>query len=166
MSVMEDFSTGKRIHDNDPDDDSFEDYSKQEFQDIIAYISKLDNQRIKPGFIYSEDEQIALASASDGDLEERIGIEITSLKQTVVQLVLDPGVTIEDAAAAMISRAVELNLRLVGQQHVSRAMEKRGIKGQHLSIYQFCNPTDAMEIVSVNPIFSYMVHPALQENNT
>jgi uncharacterized protein (DUF302 family) len=60
----------------------------------------------------------------------------------------------EDAAEAMMSKAVELNLKLVGRQDVSKELEARGVKSPYLSIFQFCNPMDAREMIIANPIFS------------
>jgi uncharacterized protein (DUF302 family) len=57
----------------------------------------------------------------------------------------------------MLSKAVELNLRLVGRQDVSKELESRGVDSPYLSIFQFCNPMDARVMVINNPIFaSYM----------
>jgi uncharacterized protein (DUF302 family) len=65
--------------------------------------------------------------------------------------------TPEDAEQAMLSKAAELNLKLVGQQHVSKGLEARGKKSPYLSILQFCDPEDAMTLIIQDPVYaSYM----------
>ena len=85
------------------------------------------------------------------------GLEITDISQTVAKMGLEEGVSIEDAIEAMMSKAAEKNLKLVGQQHVSRELEARGVDSPYLSILQFCDPMDAKTMIIANPIFaSYM----------
>ena len=82
------------------------------------------------------------------------GLRISDITQTVAQIALKPGVTKEDAIEAMLSRAVELNLKLVGRQNVSKELEARGVETPYLTILQFCNPMDARVMVMSNPVFS------------
>jgi uncharacterized protein (DUF302 family) len=85
------------------------------------------------------------------------GLQISDIKQTVVQMPLKDGLKPEDAVQAMMSKAAELNLKLVGQQEVSKELEARGVKSPHLTIVQFCDPEDAKTMIVHNPIFaSYM----------
>ncbi len=89
--------------------------------------------------------------------ESQGGLQITDIKQTVARMELEKGVSIEDAVTAMISKATDLNMKLVGQQEVSKELEARGVETPHLAIYQFCDPMDARTMVMSNPIFaSYM----------
>jgi len=67
---------------------------------------------------------------------------------------LKKGVTPEDAAEAMVSKAAELNLRLVGRQNVHEALRSRGMKSPHLEILQFCDPEDAVKMVMKNPLYA------------
>ena len=45
-------------------------------------------------------------------------------------------------------------MKLVGEQHISKALANRGEKIPHLAIYQFCNLTDAKTIVADNPLYA------------
>lgn len=150
------FRDGVRRHANDDEDDTFEDYGDQDFIDLTAYIATLDDKKVVEGFTFEPPKfaQSMLAQAPSQMPEEKVGIEITDIKQTVVKMALEDGVSTDDAAQAMLSKAVALNLKLVGQQKVSQELEARGEKMPHLSIYQFCNPMDAKVMVMANPIFS------------
>lgn len=151
-TAMSGFQKQARIHDNDPDDDSFEEYKSNELIDVTAYLSTLDDKKTVDGYEFSPP---AIKQASTRVTpEERAGLEITDIQQTVVKMALDAGVSREDAAQAMESKAVALNMKLVGKQLVSKELEARGVQSPHLSIYQFCNPLDAKVMVVANPIFS------------
>ncbi|MBF0218076.1 MAG: DUF302 domain-containing protein [Gammaproteobacteria bacterium] len=67
---------------------------------------------------------------------------------------LKEGISAQDAVDAMLSKAVALNLKLVGQQYVSKELEARGVKTPYLTILQFCDPMDARTMILANPIFS------------
>jgi len=155
-TTMRAFRDGTRVHANDVEDDTFEDYTEQDYINLTAYIAGLDDKKIVPGYVFQPPVLMPLptAVATTKTPEEKVGIEITDIKQTVVKLALDEGVSTEDAAQAMLSKAVELNLKLVGQQQVSQELEARGVETPHLSIYQFCNPLDAKVMVVANPVFS------------
>jgi uncharacterized protein (DUF302 family) len=81
-------------------------------------------------------------------------LEITDITQTVVKMALEDGVDREDAITAMNDKAINLDLKLVGQQYVSKALAKQGVEGPYLSIHQYCNPLDARLMIMANPIFS------------
>ena len=70
------------------------------------------------------------------------------VEHSVVKMQLAPGISIEDASQAMLSKAADLNLKLVGRQ-------------------QFCNPEDAAKMVRHDIIYaSYMpCRIALVEDN-
>lgn len=79
------------------------------------------------------------------------------VQHSVVKMRLAPSVTIEDATEAMLSKATELNLALVGRQQMSVALSKRGIDSPHIEIFQFCNPEDAAKMVRHDIVYaSYM----------
>jgi len=147
-----------REHDNDPEDETFDDYSDQEIMDIIAFVTSLDDARvvegeqfIAPKMVMSEKKKAQIAKAKSP------GLKITDISQTVAQMALKEGVDIQDAIDAMRSKAIDLNLKLVGEQHVSKELEARGVETPYLSIFQFCNPMDAKMMIVNNPIFaSYM----------
>ncbi|MBT3197185.1 MAG: DUF302 domain-containing protein [Gammaproteobacteria bacterium] len=86
---------------------------------------------------------------------------------SVIKMRLAPSVTIQDAAEAMLSKAANLNLALVGRQHPSKALQNRGIDSPHIEIFQFCNPEDAAKMVRHDIIYAaYMpCRIALVEDN-
>ena len=79
---------------------------------------------------------------------------INDISQTVVKMSLKNGVSIEDAAEAMTSKAVELNLKIVGRQKVHEEIRARGQQARHLEILQFCDPEDAVKMVALDPIYA------------
>ncbi len=87
--------------------------------------------------------------------------------QTVVKLPLAEGVSADDAIVALKSKAVELNMKFVAHQPLSKELKARGIKSGRLEIFQFCNPEDAYKMVRFNPVFAaYMpCRVALVEDN-
>jgi len=81
-------------------------------------------------------------------------IELTDVSQTVLKMSLKEGIELQDAIDAMLSRAAELNMKMVGHLPVSEELKARGIDARHLEIYQFCNPEDAAKMVAFNPIYA------------
>lgn len=153
---MKMFQAKYRIHDNDPDDDTFNEYSDPQIMDIAAYLATLDDKKIIAGKRFVP-PRIRMAKAPTRPVRPKRaqrGLRITDITQTVAQMPLNEGVSIDDAIDAMMSRAVELNLKLVGRQEVSKELEARGVDTPYLSIFQFCNPMDARVMIMSNPIFS------------
>ena len=151
-TAMSGFQQKARVHDNDPEDDSFDDYKTSELIDVTAYLSTLDDEKVVEGYEFTP--PVVKQAAVEEKPAKAASIEITDIQQTVVRMQLDEGVSKADAAQAMESKAVELNLKLVGKQMVSDELQARGVETPHLSIYQFCNPMDAKVMVVANPIFS------------
>ena len=161
-----------REHADDPEDETFEDYSDAELLDMIAYANTLDDAQVVQGERFVPPRLIASARPAslpvpppapkppmpyqrpEGAKKAATGLRITDITQTVAQMELKPGVSREEAAEAMLSKAVELNLKLVGQQKVSDELQARGVDSPYLAIFQFCNPMDARVMVISNPIFS------------
>ena len=144
-----------RIHDNDPEDDSFEEYTDRELLDMIAFLTTLDDANVDPTARFVPPRPVRVAARpAPQQPRKQDGLRISDIAQTVAQMALKPGVSKEDAIEAMLSKAVELNLKLVGRQNVSRELEARGVKTPYLAILQFCNPMDARVMVMSNPIFS------------
>ena len=54
----------------------------------------------------------------------------------------------------MLSKASELNMKLVGRQDVGAELRARGIDAPVLEILQFCNPEDAIKMVRFNTIYA------------
>ena len=152
-TTMRNFAQGGRIHANDPEDETFKDYTDAQFIDITAYLATLDNKKIVDGYVFRPPrfERVAMAPPRR---DSRIGIEITDITQTVVKMPLDKGVTVEAAEEAMIAKAEQIDLKKVAQQKVSSFLAKQGVDMPHLSIYQFCNPMDARLMVIADPVFS------------
>jgi uncharacterized protein (DUF302 family) len=89
-----------------------------------------------------------------GQENQEPAIELTDVKQTVLKMSLKPGIDLQDAIDAMLSRAAELNMKMVGHLPVSEELQARGVASRHLEIYQFCNPEDAAKMVAFNPIYA------------
>lgn len=81
-------------------------------------------------------------------------IEIFDIGQTVLKMSLQPGVTPDVAIESMLSKAVVLNMKIVGHQKVSEEVQARGLPANRLEIFQFCNPEDAIKMVDFNPIYA------------
>jgi uncharacterized protein (DUF302 family) len=94
-------------------------------------------------------------------------VNMYEIGQTVLKMGLAEGVTPDDAVDAMNSKAVELNMKLVGHQNVGKELEARGIDSPRLEIFQFCRPEDAVKMVRFNTIYAaYMpCSIALVEDN-
>ncbi len=76
------------------------------------------------------------------------------IEQTVVKQQLAEGVSADDAIEALKSKAVEVNMKFVAHQPLSKELEARGVESGRLEIFQFCNPLDANEMVKYNPVFA------------
>jgi uncharacterized protein (DUF302 family) len=171
------FKIGERKHGIDKEDQlQFDELSPETLDNLMAYIATLDDadylaaqQGIKtkvadiaqpeaPDQLARIEEQPAQEPDTDaGTRQQPAGLQITDTSQTVVKLQIQSGVLPEDAELAMLSIAAGLNLKLVGEQAVSRELQLRGKKPPYLKILQFCNPEDAIKLVEYNPVFaSYM----------
>jgi cytochrome c553/uncharacterized protein (DUF302 family) len=152
-TTMRNFAQGSRIHANDPEDDTFQDYTDQEFIHLTAYLASLDDERIIEGYTFQvPDYQPAIARVDTSKRSDKI--QITDIKQTVVQMALEDGVTTDQAEEAMLEKAREIGLKKVAQQKVSQFLARQDVEMPHLSIYQFCNPLDARLMVIADPVFS------------
>ncbi|WP_462322463.1 DUF302 domain-containing protein [Halochromatium sp.] len=96
---------------------------------------------------------LPLAMAAEGD-PSAPEVNMVEIGQTVLKLGLAEGVTPDDAIDAMNSKAVELNMKLVGHQNVSAELEARGLDSPRLEIFQFCRPEDAVKMVRFNTIYA------------
>jgi uncharacterized protein (DUF302 family) len=94
-------------------------------------------------------------------------IQMFDISHSVLKMELADGVTADAAAEAMLSKAAEINMKLVGQLNVSDEVASRGVKAQRLQIFQFCNPEDAIKMIEFNTIYAaYMpCRIALVEDN-
>jgi len=146
------FKNGVRIHANEKDDDTFEDYNDADVINVTAHLATLDDQKVVEGYVFEAPTYRTTAVARASELNQ--SIQVTDIKQTVVRMAVDKGVTPGQAAEAMNAKAKEIGLKKVAQQKVSKFLAKKGVKMPHLSIYQFCNPLDAREMVIADPVFS------------
>jgi uncharacterized protein (DUF302 family) len=76
------------------------------------------------------------------------------ISQTVMTVDVEEGITADDVLSTLRSKAYEYNIKLVSEQPLSQELQNRGIETGMLHIMQFCNPQDALEMVSYNPIFA------------
>jgi uncharacterized protein (DUF302 family) len=81
-------------------------------------------------------------------------VNMYEIGQTVLKMGLADGVTPDAAIEAMNSKAVELNMKLVGHQNVGAELEARGIESPRLEIFQYCRPEDAVKMVRFNTIYA------------
>ena len=151
-TTMRGFAEGHRIHANDKEDDTFSDYKDNDFINLAAYLSTLDDVKVAKGYQFSPPMYRPSFARPSHDLSD--SIQITDITQTVVRMALDEGVTTEKAEEAMLAKAEEIGLKKVGQQKVSQFLSKQDVKMPHLSIFQFCNPLDARMMVIADPVFS------------
>lgn len=152
-TTMRGFKERTRIHANDKDDDTFEDYKDGDFVNLSAYLATLDDARVMPGYAFQPPMyRPSFARPARQSLSD--SIQITDITQTVVRMALDKGVTTDQAEEAMLAKAEEIGLKKVAQQKVSQFLARQEVDMPHLSIYQFCNPLDARLMVIADPVFS------------
>lgn len=168
-----------RHHDNDIEDETFSDLSDKDLTNITAYIATLDNKKFDetgatkiklpnvvakrsipaPVVAAAPTKKVSAPAPAKGPItvSDKGGLQVQDITQTVAQMQLEDGVSPADAIEAMLSKATEINMKVVAQQHVSKELEGRGVETPYLSILQFCDPMDAREMIINNPIFaSYM----------
>ena len=165
------FKAKNRYHDNDPEDETFDDYSKEELDDIFAYIATIP---FVPEKGYPEMPDMPLMTMSPPPVPAKPdepkpptntmaqnessgntkGIKIESVSQTILKMAINDDISPDDAIEAMLSKASDLNMKRVGHQAVSKELEARGIESPRLEIFQFCNPEDAVKMVKFNTIFA------------
>jgi uncharacterized protein (DUF302 family) len=112
---------------------------------------------------------LALPAQAEEEKKRPGGLEtkVTTISQTLLQISLQEGVSLKEAAEGMLSKAAELNLKLVGRQQVHKELRARGVKTPHLEIFQFCDPEAARDAVVGNFLYAaYMpCSIALVEDN-
>jgi len=81
-------------------------------------------------------------------------VRMYDIGQSVIKMSLAEGVKPDAAIDAMLSKAAELNMKLVGRQDVGGELRARGIAAPVLEILQFCNPEDAVKMVKFNTIYA------------
>ncbi len=164
INTIKRFKARKRVHDDDPEDDLFDEmFPKQEDMfNLTAYLSTLDDVTEPRSATLPDGKTILKPKAKSKEVktakapikESLPGASVSEITQTVAKMELGKGVTKDEAIVAMRNKAIELNMRLVGEQHVSKALEARGEKTPYLAIFQFCNLSDAKAIVHNNPLYA------------
>jgi uncharacterized protein (DUF302 family) len=81
-------------------------------------------------------------------------VQMFDIGQSVIKMGLAEGVEPQAAIEAMLSKAAEINMKLVGRQDVGGELKARGIDSPILQILQFCNPEDAIKMVQFNTIYA------------
>lgn len=81
-------------------------------------------------------------------------VEMVDIKQSVLKMGLAEGISPDDAIDGMLSKAADLNMKLVGRQNVGAELTARGIDSPRLEIFQFCDPEDAVKMVKFNTIYA------------
>lgn len=152
FTVLKGFTLQFRDHANDPEDDTFVDYTNENYLDLTAYIATLDDDKIVPDYRFQLPSFEYLGRPHKPT--RRAGLEITDIEQNVIQMPLQKGVSVESAERAMLAKAEEVGLNLLSQQRVSQYLDKHGVEGPFMTIYQFCDPVDARSLIVANPIFA------------
>ncbi len=81
-------------------------------------------------------------------------IRISDVEHTVLKVGLVPGVSADAAGEAMLSKAAELNMKLVAHLNVGQEVGSRGMETIRLELFEFCNPEDAVKMARFNTIFA------------
>ncbi|HUW99029.1 MAG TPA: DUF302 domain-containing protein [Acidiferrobacter sp.] len=76
------------------------------------------------------------------------------INKTVIKLPLAKGISPEDAVQAMKIKADDVNMKYVGELPLSQQLKNMGIKSGILTVYQFCSPPIAHDMVAANPAFA------------
>jgi uncharacterized protein (DUF302 family) len=97
---------------------------------------------------------LSLSVALAADASDTPEVNLYEIGQTVLKIGLLDNVSPDDAIDAMNSKAVELNMKLVGHQNVSAELRARGLESPRLEIFQFCRPEDAIKMVRFNTIYA------------
>lgn len=153
MRETDAFKAKERYHDNDPEDETFDDYTRAQLEDIFAYVATLSYVPEK-GYPAVDLPLLAKAEPAKPQAADRNRVRIETVSQTVLKMPLAEGISAEDAIEAMFSVAHEKNMRNVGRQRVSEELKARGIDSPRLEIFQFCRPEDAIKMVRFDTIFA------------
>lgn len=85
---------------------------------------------------------------------EESEVKIIEVSQTLMAMSIQKSVSIEDAITAMISKAAQTKMKLVGRKSVSKALNKRGKNVRHLEVLQFCNAEEAVDAVEISMVYA------------
>ena len=77
-----------------------------------------------------------------------------SIADTVIQVPLADGVTMDDAVASMKLRANALNFKLVAHLPLYKELQSMGVDSQRIEIFQFCDARIAKAMIDFDPNFA------------
>lgn len=97
---------------------------------------------------------LMLCAASAFAAKDVPPVLVFDVSQTVSKVQLAEDVSADDAIVAIKSKAIDLNMKFVAHQPLSKELKARGVDSGRLEIFQFCNPSDAHKMVKFNPIFA------------
>lgn len=70
-----------------------------------------------------------------------------TIENTVYRIPVNADLEPQDVEDSMLSKAADLNMKIVGQNALSQELKNRGVATGFIKIYQFCNPEDARKIL-------------------
>ena len=94
-----------------------------------------------------------LTSISAEELVE-LPEDCEKLAMNMIKCTIEEGVSMDDAAESMKSRAVSLNFKLVAHMPLSKDIEAKGGKSPRMEIFQFCDSLIAAKMVEQNIAFA------------
>lgn len=83
--------------------------------------------------------------------------KVVNVSQSVIQMPMHKGVKLTDSVDAMVSKAQEMNMKLVSHLKISDELKARGIKSPHFEVIQLCNPEDAGKLVAMEILYAAFI---------
>ena len=97
---------------------------------------------------------LAPLAASADTANNKKPAKIFMVGQSILEMPLADGVSLDDAVESMKLRANEINFKLVAELPLSKQVEAMtGQPQRRMTIYQFCDAMTAKEMVDFNPAF-------------
>jgi len=82
------------------------------------------------------------------------GMPQINIRDTVVKLPLEEGVSMDDAVDSMKLRANVLNFKLVAHQPLYKELQSMGLESKRIEIFQFCDARIAQVMISYDKHFA------------
>lgn len=86
--------------------------------------------------------------------EARIEVQIKEVTQSVIRMGVRDGLTMEQSVDAMIAKANELDMELIGRQSLHKSAALRGNSIPRMEVLQLCNTQDAVALTVRNPVYA------------
>ena len=77
-----------------------------------------------------------------------------NINQTVLKMVIEEDISIDEAIESMKLRANQHNMMFVAHQPIHTQLQGMGVESKRMEIFQFCDPRIARKMVDHNPIFA------------